>query len=151
MTDTKTLIKLSKKTDEMIIEVLVTDESEFAEAYALLKKLCQRAGIEKVRDKIKTLWISDGASRQINESVSNGVHRVALSLLENWPECKRPKSIQDDTGLSSGSVSNILVGRQGNCNDWFMKCDEGWTLSQQGISNILDTLIPKNSANQKEE
>ena len=50
--------------------------------------------------------------------------------------------IQAETGLSQGSVSNILAGRQGGLGEWFTQEGDCWKLSQMGLAAISETIAP---------
>jgi hypothetical protein len=117
-------VRLSKIVNGITIEVWFNREEELKDALALLNRLCDKTEFETIR----TL-------------ATEGVHKVALSLLEVWPNCKRPIAIQGETGLSSGSVSNILTGQQGGSGRWFERCDNGWKLSTIGHAKTINDVI----------
>jgi hypothetical protein len=106
------------------VEVWFNREEELKEALALLNRLCDKIEFEIIR-----------------ALATEGIHKVALSLLEAWPNCKKPSAIQGETGLASGTVSNILTGQRGGSGNWFEKCDNGWKLSSIGHVKTIDEVI----------
>lgn len=117
-------VRLSKLVNGVTVEVWFNREEELKDALALLNRLCDKTEFETIR-----------------ALATEGAHKVALSLLEAWPNCKKPNAIQGETGLASGSVSSILVGRQGGAGNWFEKCDNGWKLSTIGHAKTIDEII----------
>ncbi|MHA2322402.1 MAG: hypothetical protein ACXACG_12190 [Candidatus Thorarchaeota archaeon] len=139
-------IRLKRKVNDVQIEVWIDSENEFREGYALLNRLCLRAEIEELRLHTERVWIRDIEGKRIDETITESVHRVALSLLEDWPEPKSVSDTQNETRLSQGSVSNILAGRQGGAGDWFVKQGELWNLSTKGVSevrNLITSILSK--------
>ncbi|MHA1863233.1 MAG: hypothetical protein ACTSWA_05640 [Candidatus Thorarchaeota archaeon] len=137
-------IRLKRKVNDVQIEVWIDSEDEFREGYRLLNRLCLRSEIEDLRLNIERVWIRDTEGKQIDGTVTESVHRVALSLLEEWPEPKSVSDTQNETGLSQGSVSNILAGRKGGARNWFTKQGELWNLSTIGMSevrNLIDSIL----------
>lgn len=133
-------IRLSRKVGEIQIEVWIDSEDNFREGYALLSRLYIRAEIEELRQQVEQFWIRDNETKRINDTIVEGVHRVVLSLLEDWPEPKSVSDVQNETGLSQGSVSNILAGRQGGSREWFTKQGEQWNLTTIGISKMKELI-----------
>ncbi len=135
-------IRLSKTMNDIQIEVWLSSEDEFREGYALLRRLCERAEFEELRLDLSRFIVRDDKERRIAEQVTEGPHKVALSLLDNWPDSKRVTDISTETGLSTGSVSNILAGRQGGVGSWFEKEGELWKLSTTGVRAIVEEVAP---------
>ena len=135
-------IRLSRTTNDIQIEVWLSGEDEFGEGYALLKRLFERAELEELRLDLSRFRVRDGEGHRIAEQVTEGTHRVALSLLDSWPDSKRVTYIQVETGLSQGHVSNILEGRRGDVGHWFEKEGELWKLSAIGARAIVEIVAP---------
>jgi hypothetical protein len=133
-------IRLKKKVNDIQIEIWIDSENEFREGYALLNRLCLRAEIEELRLDIERVWIRDTEGKRIDETITESIHRVALSLLEDWPKSKSVSDTQKETRLSQGSVSNILAGRQGGAGDWFAKQGELWNLSTKGVTEVRNLI-----------
>ncbi len=142
-------IRLKRKVNDVQIEVWIDSEDGFREGYVLLNRLCLRSEIEELRLNIEGVWIRDTEGKRIDETITESVHRVALSLLEDWPEPKTVSDAQNETGLSQGSVSNILAGRQGGAGEWFTKQGELWNLSTKGVSEVRNLInsIPNEEEN----
>ncbi len=124
------------------IEVWLSSEDEFREGYALLRRLCERAEFEELRLDLGQFRVRDDEGHRIAEQVTEGTHRVALSLLDSWPDSKRVTDIQVETGLSQGHVSNILEGRRGDVGHWFEKERDLWKLSPIGVRAIVEEVVP---------
>lgn len=138
---TKKTIRLRRTIDKTDVEIEFSDPDELTDAIHTLDNISQRLSIEKIKQKTIQFWVQKNEVRKIIDDIKDGTHRVSLSLFEVWPDCKRAGQIQQDTGLSSGSVSNILMGRQGGCGSWFNQCPEGWRLSSKGIEDMEDKII----------
>ena len=128
--------------NDIQIEVWISSEDEFREGYALLRRLCERAEFEELRLDLSRFRVGDDEGHRIAEQVTEGTHRVALPLLDSWPDSKRVADIRTETGLSQGSVSNILSGRQGGAGSWFEKEGELWKLSATGMRAIIEEIAP---------
>ena len=135
-------IRLSKATNDIQIEVWLSSEDEFREGYALLRRLCERAEFEELKLDLSRFVVKDDEGCRIAEQVTESTHRVALSLFNNWPDSKRATDIGAETGLSSGSISSILVGRQGGAGIWFEKEGNLWKLSTVGVRAIIEVVAP---------
>lgn len=135
-------IRLSRMVDDTRVEVWLDGEDDVREGYASLKRLCWRIKMESCRERIEGFWIRDDSRGQLDESVVDSVHRVALSLFENWPSSSRVRDIKSDTGLSQSYISGILAGTEGNAASWFVKCGALWNLSRIGESKILKEVAP---------
>ena len=128
--------------NDIQIEVWLSSEVEFREGYALLRRLCERAEFEELRLDLSRFRVRDGEGHRIAEQVTERAHRVALSLHNSWPDSKRVTDISTETGLSTGSVSNILGGRQGGVGSWFEKEGDLWKLSTIGVRAIIKVVAP---------
>lgn len=135
-------IRLSRTTNDFQIEVWLSSEDEFREGYALLRRLCEKAEFEELRLDLSRFRVRDDEGHRIAEQVTEGAHRVALSLHNNWPDSKRVTDISTETGLSTGSVSNILGGHQGGVGSWFEKEGNLWKLSAVGARAIVEIVAP---------
>jgi hypothetical protein len=133
-------IRLARQLADTTIEVWIDDEGQLRNGLQLLSRLCRGTKLELAMESVGFVWVREGPGVRINDSVTDSVHRVALSLLEGWSHGKRVMDVQTETGLSQGFVSNILAGRQGDAGDWFRKEGEIWSLSEIGISRILEVL-----------
>ena len=135
-------ICLSREVEGNKIEVWINSEDEFGQGFELLQGLCKRLVVEKVKIDFNRIWIRSDNLISISSAIEEGPYRVAISLFAAWPEGKRAMEIQSDTGLTSGSVSNICAGRQGGLGSWFIKCEDVWELSEEGVSGVLETIAP---------
>jgi hypothetical protein len=135
-------LRLSRTLNNIQIEVWLRSEDEFREGYALLRRLCERAEFEELRLDLDRFRVRDDEGHRIAEQVTEGTHRVALSLLDSWPDSKRVTDISTETGLTPGSVSNILAGRQGGVGSWFEKERDLWKLSPIGARAIVEEVVP---------
>jgi hypothetical protein len=135
-------ICLSREIEGNKIEVWINSEEEFGQGFELLQRLSRRLEIEKLKVELQRVWIQSDKSSKISSSIEEGPYRVAVSLFAAWPDEKRVSEIQSDTGLSSGSVSNICAGRQGGLGLWFDKAQDGWRLSEEGVSGVIKTIVP---------
>ena len=149
---TTPMIRLSKKIDDMEIDIWINSEDEFREGHALLNRLCSIVELEKLRQSTEIFWIRDTEGKKVNESVKEGAYRVVLSLLEDWPNPKKAGDIQLETGLSSGSATNILKGRQGGIGPLFTKDGTLWKFSTRGESEVrklIRTILESQTSNKK--
>ncbi len=135
-------IRISREVEGTHIEVTLDNENQLGEACELLARLCENIKIQDLKLSLTKIWIEEKDSLNISEIVSESIHRVVLSLFRNWPDVKRVSNIQAETGLSQGSVSNILAGRQGGMGEWFAQEGDCWNLSQMGLDAIAETIAP---------
>jgi hypothetical protein len=124
------------------VEVFLDNEDQLGEAFELLGRLCESVKIQGFKLTLNKLWTEEEGTAKVIERVSESTHRVALSLFRNWPNAKRVGDIQDETGLSQGSVSNILAGRQGGRGEWFTQEEDSWNLSEEGLAAISESIAP---------
>ena len=134
-------IRIARQVANTIIEVWIDDEGQLRDGLLFLNRLCNNARVELARHDIEHVWVREGSEARIRDTVTNSVYRVALSLFESWPQSKRVLDIHADTGLVHGSVSDILAGRTGHAENWFRRQGTSWTLSDTGISKVLDEVV----------
>jgi hypothetical protein len=135
-------IKISKEVAGVTIEVIVESPDRFDNAFILLRNLSRRALVGEARASIERFWVQKDGLMMLDERIHESSYRIALSLLMSWPDPKMAVQIASETGLHSGSVSRVLLGRRMDVSEWFMKLSDGWTLSQTGLTVILNEIIP---------
>ena len=135
-------IRISREVEGTHVEISLDNEDQLGKAYELLVRHCRNIEIQSLKLSLGKLWDGEKDSVSISEIVSESTHRVALSLLRNWPIVKRVGDIQDETGLSQGPVSNILAGRQGGMGEWFTQEKDCWNLSPMGLAAIAEIIAP---------
>lgn len=135
-------IRLSTTVSGITIEVFIENPDDFSQGYAVLKDLSQRIPVEEARYFTRNLWETDGEKKWLSDAVSETSHRIALSLLDTWPEPKGMSEIASDTNLSTGGVHHILHGRRGKASDWFYARESEWGLTERGIERILTEILP---------
>lgn len=142
----KEKICLSREIDGNKIEVWIYDENEFSNGFELLQRLCNRFTVEQAKLRFLQHWSQNEDAFVLSQAIGEGPHRVALALFRTYPECRRQVEIQNETGLSPGSVSKIFAGKQGDLDSWFTRCNGNWTLSREGLENILSgVIVPEES------
>lgn len=145
---TKMQIRLSKEVEGTYIEVLIENESSIFEGYELLNRLVKILEVAQLKSKLTQFWTFDDGDRRISSEISEGPLKVALSILDSWPEGKLVKDIETDTGLSQGHVSNILAGRKGDAGKWFSKDGDKWLLTSLGIDSVVKELLDSNETHE---
>jgi hypothetical protein len=134
---------------------LGADKAQFDCAYKLVDELYKRVSnldaaikldLERaVRDakaKAATLWIREGDQLGISKTVSENSHRIALSLLQAYPECKKQLVVVTETQLTKQSVSNHLRGYIKSTQLYFEQCEDGNRLSLDGLHWVITEIIP---------
>ncbi len=135
----------------LVIEIWVNSPDEFEEALLLLDRLGDIARVSEARKKIQHIWEIENNRRIMNEIVHASDERVAISLFMEWPQPRGLSDVAWETGLSSGAVSNLMTGRRRGNPNWFKRESEGWTLSNEGLSFVIDKIIPLLSGEEKSE
>jgi len=79
------------------------------------------------------------------ESVEDSGVRIALSLLDRWPNPVRNTDIVSDTGLSRAGVYDNLTGRRENKGDWFSSENKMYILSEKGEEEIIKFVLEQTS------
>ena len=69
-------------------------------------------------------------------------YAIALSILESFPEPKRPIHITNEVQIHSGRVSRVLTGSRGDFAKYFRKSDKGYSLNKEGLEWFFNTILP---------
>ena len=101
--------------------------------------------IEKGRT--RHLW---NASGQLSEEVNDNVHRIAICLMREYPQCKTFREIESITGVPNSTVSDNMSGKIESVRQYFRKCKKGYQLTDFGIIWLRTEVIPRYSSSQNE-
>jgi hypothetical protein len=91
---------------------------------------------------VKQFWKRSAGKWKIS-GISKGAYRIALALLRAYPETRKQSEICEETELRSGSVSRILTGGRGDYVEFFIKINNEWALSDEGVYWVIDKVIPE--------
>lgn len=69
-------------------------------------------------------------------------YAIALSIMEGFPEPKKPIEITKEVQIHSGRVSRVLTGSRGDFAKFFRKSDKGYSLNKEGLNWFLNVILP---------
>ncbi len=124
--------KLKRTTNGTDAEVMFDSLDEIGIALDSLREIIRAVRIEDAKNRAQLLWDITNDVRRVTESVEDSGERIALSLLDRWPNPARNSDIVSDTRLSKPGAYDHLTGRRGDKADWFRSDDELYTLSKTG-------------------
>lgn len=130
-----------------------TDKAQFDQAYKLADELYRRIEtfdleieskkkIQQIKNQVFHLWFQEGNNWKLSASVMEASHRIALSLLRNYPKCITQADVIGETNIAQKTVSNHLGGRVNTTREYFSKCDGGHRLSEDGLNWTIAKVIP---------
>jgi hypothetical protein len=96
-----------------------------------------REALEKTR---RFRMIVDGEPRIIGIDID--AYAIALSILESFPNPKRPINITNEIQIHSGRVSRVLTGSRGDFAKYFRKSAKGYSLNKEGLDWFFNTILP---------
>jgi len=153
VSDEEFLIEIEKSQETTRIRVSGVSPAKFDMAYRSVVNLMKRAKeldaeiereqeVEIAKKRLDALWTHEGSSWKLSKSVSEGPHKIALSLLRDYPEFKKQVDVVRETGLPQSTVKVHLNGERKSTRRYFCKRDEGYTLSSEGLRWVLNEVIP---------
>ncbi|MFW9889907.1 MAG: hypothetical protein ACFFER_17125 [Candidatus Thorarchaeota archaeon] len=140
--------KLKRIVEGIEVEVVFDSLDELGTALTNLREIMQSVRIENAQRRAQLLWNQTDNVRRVTASIEDSGERIALSLLDRWPNPARNIDITADTGLSRAGVYDHLTGRRGDKADWFRTDDELYSLSETGEAEVIKLVT--NLANQEE-
>ncbi|MGY5881772.1 MAG: hypothetical protein RTV31_16095 [Candidatus Thorarchaeota archaeon] len=99
--------------------------------------------IGKAKDKVQHFWNIDGENVNLTTSPDKPEYRIALSLLRTYPKCKREIDIVREIGVLQKTANNHLRGDRKATEGFFSVCEGGYSLSDDGIDWIVNTILPE--------
>lgn len=129
--------------DNIELRVLFDNEEEFDEAIESLKRLASKYRLHSVKDSLVRFWDESGETKTLSSRIQNTTHRLAICLLDTYPDSKSTSTIAQEVILSEGATSNNLTGRRGNAGHLFHRTSDGWTLSDEGFISALSEILPE--------
>ena len=138
-----------------ITNISIDDERlTFDKAYQLASELHLRAKlldvqiapalrILEVKTKAAVLWMIKGDTEIISDVVSDSAHKIALALLKEHPRCLRQIEVRKLTGVGNATVSDNLRLNIQSTELFFISCNNGFQLSDEGIDWVIDEIIPR--------
>lgn len=129
--------RLKRTVENTEAEVVFDTLDELGTALTNLRELIRAIRIEDAQKRAQLLWDQTEGVRRVGASVEDSGERIALSLLDRWPNPTRNADIVSDTGLTSGGVSHHLTGRRGDKAEWFRNDNELYSLSETGEEEVI--------------
>ena len=155
-------IELEKSETGSLIRITDVSQANFDDAYRLATDLLDRAAnldselhqlrlVEQARNKVAMYWIQDGDTKRISDFISQRSHRIALSLLDGYPEGKVQSQIVKETNISQPTIHIQLSGKVKSVADYFEKRGNRYFLTKAGLDWVLRDVIPfvSNSSSDK--
>ena len=161
--DTDFGIELEKARDgSCVIRIMNVTEANFERAYRLADNLLKQAGnidselvklqrVEQARSKVAMYWITREKTRRISDFVSQRSHRIALSLLDAYPDGKTQSQIVEETGVSQPTIHTQLSGKVRSVADYFEQQGRKYFLTEEGVDWLLKEVVPFVSDSSAEE
>lgn len=128
---------IRRNCEDLELEVLWEDTDSLMDAFEKLDHLYRAATAVQTKKKAAQLWEVIDGSRRVSEQIADSGHRVALSLLDDWPDSKANADLVRETGLSRAGVYDQLTGRRGDKGLWFEEDGELYRLSEHGVSETI--------------
>ena len=146
-------IELEKSETGSLIRITDVSQANFDDAYRLATDLLDRAAnldselhqlrlVEQARNKVAMYWIQDGDTKRISDFISQRSHRIALSLLDGYPEGKVQSQIVKETNISQPTIHIQLSGKVKSVADYFEKRGNRYFLTKAGLDWVLRDVIP---------
>ena len=146
-------IELEKSETGTLIRITDVSQTNFDNAYRLATDLLDRATnldselhqlrlVEQAKNKVAMYWIQDGDTKRISDFISQRSHRIALSLLDVYPEGKIQSQIVKETNISQPTIHIQLSGKVKSVADYFEKRGNCYFLTKTGLDWILRDVIP---------
>ena len=155
-------IELEKSETGTLIRITDVSQTNFDNAYRLATDLLDRAAnldselhqlrlVEQAKNKVAMYWIQDGDTKRISDFISQRSHRIALSLLDGYPEGKVQSQIVKETNISQPTIHIQLSGKVKSVADYFEKRGNRYFLTKAGLDWVLRDVIPfvSNSSSDK--
>ena len=135
------LFNHSYKTPKERITINPKEETKFNLERSSLEDDYQ-SRIQIAQENTKYLWRKEKGKWIITDEWENP-DRIMLSLLHSYPKCKTLDEIVSDTNLSRGYISNVINGRRAEYSEYFIKCEKGYQLSDEGIYFFIEMEIAR--------
>ena len=146
-------IELEKSETGTLIRITDVSQTNFDNAYRLATDLLDRAAnldselhqlrlVEQAKNKVAMYWIQDGDTKRISDFISQRSHRIALSLLDGYPEGKVQSQIVKETNISQPTIHIQLSGKVKSVANYFEKRGKRYFLTEAGLDWVLRDVIP---------
>lgn len=129
--------KLRRTANETDAEVMFDSLDELGTALDSLREMIRSVKIEDAKRSAHVFWEQTDGVKQVIASIEDSGERIAISLLDRWPDSVRNADIVLDTGLSRAGVYDNLTGRRGDKGNWFRSDNEMYILSETGEEEVI--------------
>ncbi len=129
--------------DNIEFKILFDSEEEFENAVESLKRLANRYRLISIKDALVQFWDSSDESRTLSDQIQDTTHRLAICLIDAYPDSKPTSLISQEVGMTKGATSNNLTGKRGGSGNLFRRIDDGWTLSDEGLRIVISEILPE--------
>lgn len=130
-----------------------SDTDQFDNAYRTARRLLGRIPylnqiieielmVEEARLATAHLWAQVGDEFRLSAIPAEPQERIALSLLRVYPQCTRETDIVRETNVKQRTANHHLRGERESTREFFSACEEGYTLTERGVSWVLEEVIP---------
>lgn len=155
--DNNTKISVEVSSKETVIHIpnlLISDVKAFDKAYKKARILLSRIPhlddevkneiiIEKAKERTERFWTSDGEETVLGMLPKKPEYRVAISLLRVHPVCKTEADVVKEIGIPQPTAHVHLQGKRKSTKEFFAGGNTGFSLTFEGVSWLINTILPE--------